>query len=135
MDHAVLRAPGGGHGCHWRADVQLLDPVFTESMDRSDCAAREDGWLRSKRSARPSRKKESCRYHFSRGCLWKGHCAGSFRFSGTLLLHILALIGLTDVTFIHAENQPREGDDVFFSAAAERISGIVIDQDQQVVAH
>jgi len=34
-----------------------------------------------------------------------------------------------------AENQAREEADVFFLAAAERIGGIVIDQDQQVVAH
>jgi FMN-dependent NADH-azoreductase len=72
----------------------------------------------------------------SRGAAYeKGTARGAFDFQEPYLLHILALIGLTDVTFIHAENQAREGDDVFFSAAAERISGIVIDQDQQVVAH
>jgi FMN-dependent NADH-azoreductase len=41
---------------------------------------------------------------------------------------ILGFIGLTDVTFIHAENQAREEAAVFFAAAAERIGGLVIDQ-------
>ncbi len=36
------------------------------------------------------------------------------------------------MTFIHAENQAREEAAVFFAAAAERIGGIAIDQDQQV---
>ena len=72
----------------------------------------------------------------SRGAAYeKGTARGAFDFQEPYLLHILAFIGLTDVTFIHAENQARDEADVFFSAAAERISGIVIDQDQQVVAH
>jgi FMN-dependent NADH-azoreductase len=71
----------------------------------------------------------------SRGAAYeKGTALGAFDFQEPYLLHILAFIGLTDVTFIHAENQAREEADVFFSAAAERIGGIVIDQDQQVVA-
>ena len=41
---------------------------------------------------------------------------------------ILGFIGLTDVTFVHAENQAREEAAVFFAAAAERIGGLVIDQ-------
>ena len=71
----------------------------------------------------------------SRGAAYeKGTAREAFDFQEPYLLHILAFIGLTDVTFIHAENQAREEADVFFSAAAERIGGIVIDQDQQVVA-
>jgi FMN-dependent NADH-azoreductase len=58
----------------------------------------------------------------------KGTARGAFDFQEPYLLQILAFVGLTDVTFIHAENQGREEADVFFSAAAERISGIVIDQ-------
>jgi FMN-dependent NADH-azoreductase len=46
------------------------------------------------------------------------------------LRHILGFIGLTDATFIHAENQAREDAAVFFAAAAERIGGIVIDQNK-----
>ena len=38
------------------------------------------------------------------------------------------------MTFIHAENQGREEAALFFAAAAECISEIAIDQDQQVVA-
>src|SRR5216684_1862380 len=71
----------------------------------------------------------------SRGAAYeKGTARGAFDFQEPYLLHILAFIGLTDVTFIHAENQAREEAALFFAAAAERISGIVIDQDQQVVA-
>jgi FMN-dependent NADH-azoreductase len=44
-------------------------PSSLISMDRSDCAAREDGWLRSKRPAGPSHKEESGHHHFARECL------------------------------------------------------------------
>jgi FMN-dependent NADH-azoreductase len=72
----------------------------------------------------------------SRGAAYeKGTARGAFDFQEPYLLHILAFIGLTDVTFIYAENQGREEADVFFSAALERIGEIVIDQNQQVVAH
>jgi hypothetical protein len=37
------------------------------------------------------------------------------------LRHIFGFIGLTDVTFIHAENQAREGAGPSFAAAAEEI--------------
>src|SRR5216684_303275 len=71
----------------------------------------------------------------SRGAAYeKGTARGAFDFQEPYLLHILAFIGLTDVTFIHAENQAREEAAVFFAAAAERVGGIVIEQDQQVVA-
>src|SRR6266404_8212100 len=53
-------------------------------MDRSGCAAGEDGRLRTKRPARPSRKKKGCRHHLPRVCLRKGHRERSFRFSRTL---------------------------------------------------
>jgi hypothetical protein len=59
----------------------------------------------------------------------------AFDFQEPYLFHILAVIGLTDVTFIHAENQGREEAALFFAAAAERIGEIAIDQDQQVIAH
>jgi FMN-dependent NADH-azoreductase len=69
------------------------------------------------------------------GAYEKGTAREAFGFQEPYLLHILAFIGLTDVTFIHAENQARAEADVFFSAAAERIGRIVINQDQQVVIH
>jgi FMN-dependent NADH-azoreductase len=65
----------------------------------------------------------------------KGTARGAFDFQEPYLLHIPAFIGLTDVTFIHAENQAREGAALFFAAAAERIGEISIDQDQQVIVH
>ena len=55
-------------------------------------------------------------------------------FQEPYLRHILGFIGLTDVTFIHAEKQAREEAAVFFAAAVERIGGIVTDQNRQVVA-
>ncbi len=71
----------------------------------------------------------------SRGAAYeKGTAREAFDFQEPYLLRVLAYIGLTDVTFVHAENQAYEKADVFFSAAAKRIGEIVIDQDQQVAA-
>jgi len=66
------------------------------------------------------------------GAYEKGTAKEAFDFQEPYLRHILGFIGLTDVTFIHAENQAREEAAIFFAAAAERIGGIVVDQDQQV---
>ncbi|PYV74261.1 MAG: hypothetical protein DMG97_09200, partial [Acidobacteria bacterium] len=69
----------------------------------------------------------------SRGSAYeKGTAREAFDSQEPYLRHILGFIGLTDVTFIHAENQAREEVAVFFAAAAERIGGLVIDQNQQV---
>jgi FMN-dependent NADH-azoreductase len=68
------------------------------------------------------------------GAYEKGTAMEAFDFQEPYLRHILGFIGLTDVTFIHAENQAREEAAVSFSAVAERIGGIVSDQNQQVVA-
>jgi FMN-dependent NADH-azoreductase len=71
----------------------------------------------------------------SRGSAYKkGTAREAFDFQEPYLRHILGFIGLTDVTFIHAENQAREEAALFFAAAAERIGGIVIEQNQQLVA-
>ena len=71
----------------------------------------------------------------SRGSAYeKGTAREAFDFQEPYLRHILGFIGLTHVRFIHAENQAREEAAVFFAAAAERIGGIVIEQNQQVVA-
>jgi FMN-dependent NADH-azoreductase len=71
----------------------------------------------------------------SRGSAYrKGTARQAFDFQEPYLRHILAFIGLTDVTFIHAENQACEESAVFFAAAAERIGGIVVEQNEQVVA-
>jgi FMN-dependent NADH-azoreductase len=64
----------------------------------------------------------------------KGTAREAFDFQEPYLLRVLAYIGLTDVTFVHAENQAFEEADVFFAAAAERIGEVVIDQSKQVVA-
>jgi FMN-dependent NADH-azoreductase len=72
----------------------------------------------------------------SRGSTYeKGTAREALDFQEPYLSYVLGVIGLTDVTFIHAENQGREEAALFFAAAAERISEIAIDQDQQVVAH
>jgi FMN-dependent NADH-azoreductase len=65
----------------------------------------------------------------------KGTAREAFDFQEPYLRHVLGFIGLTDVTFIHADNQAREEAAAFFEDAAERIGGIVIDQNQQVVAY
>ncbi len=71
----------------------------------------------------------------SRGSAYeKGTAREAFDFQEPYLRHILGFIGLTHVRFIYAENQAREEAAVFFADAAERIGGIVIDPNQQVVA-
>ena len=47
-----------------------------------------------------------------------------FDFQEPYLRHILGFIGLTDVTFIHAENQLREGAGASFAAAIEAIDKV-----------
>lgn len=66
------------------------------------------------------------------GAYEKGTATEAFDFQEPYLRHILGFIGLTDVTFIHAENQAREEAAVVFAAAAERIGRMVIDQNQAV---
>jgi FMN-dependent NADH-azoreductase len=67
------------------------------------------------------------------GAYEKGTAMEAFDFQKPYLRHILGFIGLTDVTFIHAEKQAGAEAAVSFAAVAERIGGIVIDQNQQVV--
>lgn len=68
------------------------------------------------------------------GAYEKGTAMEDFDFQEPYLRHILGFIGLTDVTFIHAENQAREEAATFFAATAERIGGIVSDQERQIAA-
>jgi FMN-dependent NADH-azoreductase len=48
-----------------------------------------------------------------------------FDFQEPYLRHIFGFVGLTDVTFIHAENQIGDGAGASFAAAAEQISQLV----------
>src|SRR5882672_157590 len=66
------------------------------------------------------------------GAYEKGTEMEDFDFQEPYLRHILGFIGLTDVTFIHAENQARAGGPAFLAATAERIGGIVSDQELQI---
>ena len=70
----------------------------------------------------------------SRGGAYQGSEREALDFQEPYLRVVFGYMGLTDVTFIHAENQAREEAAVFFAAAAERIGGLVIDQNQQVGA-
>lgn len=69
------------------------------------------------------------------GAYEKGTPREAWDFQEPYLRHILGFLGLTDVTFIHAENQSREGAGASLAAALERIGGIVTDQNLQVVTH
>src|SRR6267142_1753021 len=60
------------------------------------------------------------------GAYEKGTAREAFDFQEPWLRHVLGFIGLTDVTFIHAENQAREQAAVSFAAVAERIGRIVM---------
>ena len=66
------------------------------------------------------------------GAYGKGTPAEKFDFQEPYLRHILGFIGLTDVTFIHTENQSREGAGPLFVAAAEHVERLAAEQNQQV---
>ena len=68
------------------------------------------------------------------GAYEKGTAREAFDFQEPWLRHVLGFIGLTDVTFIHAENQAREQAAVSFAAVAERIGRIVMDENRQAAA-
>ncbi len=66
------------------------------------------------------------------GAYGKGTPAEKFDFQEPYLRHIFGFIGLTDVTFIHAENQAREEAGPHLAAAAEEIGRMAVEQSQQV---
>jgi FMN-dependent NADH-azoreductase len=59
------------------------------------------------------------------GAYEKGTPREKFDFQEPYLRHIFGFIGLTDVTFIHAENQAREGAAPSLAAALEQIGHVV----------
>jgi FMN-dependent NADH-azoreductase len=68
------------------------------------------------------------------GAYGKGTATEAFDFQEPYLRHILGFIGLTDVTFVHAENQLNERAAGSFAAAAERVKGIAAGQKEKAVA-
>ena len=66
------------------------------------------------------------------GAYGKGTPAEKFDFQEPYLRHIFGFIGLTDVTFIHAENQAREEAGPRLAAAEEEIGRLAVGQSQQV---
>jgi FMN-dependent NADH-azoreductase len=66
------------------------------------------------------------------GAYGKGSPAEKFDFQEPYLRHIFGFIGLTDVTFIHAENQAREQAGPRLAAVAEEIGHLAVEQRQQV---
>jgi len=68
------------------------------------------------------------------GAYEKGTAREAFDFQEPYLRHILGFIGLTDVAFIHAENQSRDQAAASLESAAERITGLLADQNRQAVA-
>jgi FMN-dependent NADH-azoreductase len=65
----------------------------------------------------------------------KGTSRETLDFQEPYLRHILGFVGLTDVTFIHAENQIREEAGAALAAAAKRIGAIVADHSPQAGTH
>ena len=66
------------------------------------------------------------------GAYPKGTPGEKFDFQEPYLRHIFGFIGLTDVTFIHAENQAREGAGPSLAAAADDIGRLAAEQSYQV---
>ncbi len=69
------------------------------------------------------------------GAYEKGTPTEAFDFQEPYLRHIFGFIGLTDVTFVHAENQSRDQAAASFEAAVGRITAVVADQNVHAVAH
>lgn len=69
------------------------------------------------------------------GAYTKGTAREASDYQEPYLRRILGFMGLTDVTFIHAENQAREDAGASLAAAAERISEFAADHNQQVLTH
>jgi FMN-dependent NADH-azoreductase len=67
------------------------------------------------------------------GAYEKGTARETWDFQEPYLRHILGFIGLTDVTFIHAENQGRENAAASFADAIKRIGGVVAEERQPVL--
>jgi FMN-dependent NADH-azoreductase len=68
------------------------------------------------------------------GAYEKGTATETFDFQVPYLRHILGFIGLTDITFIHAENQSRNEAAASLESAAGRITELLADQNRQAVA-
>src|SRR6266853_3681819 len=66
------------------------------------------------------------------GAYEKGTPSEKFDFQEPYLRHIFGFVGLTDVTFIHAENQAREGAGASLASAAEEIGRLATEQSLQV---
>jgi FMN-dependent NADH-azoreductase len=66
------------------------------------------------------------------GAYEKGTPAEKVDFQEPYLRHILGFIGLHDVSFIHAENQAREGAGPSLAAAAKHIGHLAAEQSHQV---
>jgi FMN-dependent NADH-azoreductase len=66
------------------------------------------------------------------GAYEKGTPTEKFDFQEPYLRHIFGFIGLTDVTFIHAENQGREGAGPSLAAAADEIGRLAAEQSHQL---
>jgi FMN-dependent NADH-azoreductase len=66
------------------------------------------------------------------GAYEKGTPSEDFDFQEPYLRHIFGFIGLTDVTFIHAENQLREAAGSSLNAALEQIGRVAAEQHHQL---
>jgi len=66
------------------------------------------------------------------GAYPKGTPGEKFDFQEPYLRHIFGFIGLTDVTFIHAENQGREGAAPSLAAAAHEIGRLAAEQSHEL---
>jgi FMN-dependent NADH-azoreductase len=66
------------------------------------------------------------------GAYEKGTPSEKFDFQEPYLRHIFGFIGITDVTFIHAENQLREGAGSSLAAVLEQIEQVAAEQRYQL---
>jgi FMN-dependent NADH-azoreductase len=68
------------------------------------------------------------------GAYEKGSARSAFDFQEPYLQHILGFIGLTDITFIHVENQASVQAPLSVATAGEQIEGIVAERGRRKVA-
>jgi FMN-dependent NADH-azoreductase len=69
------------------------------------------------------------------GAYKKGTPREAWDFQESYLRHILGFIGLTEVTFIHVENQGRENAAASFEEAIERIDAVLAEQNEPALTY
>jgi FMN-dependent NADH-azoreductase len=109
FEHDGGRAAGCRHDCDWRAHPQLCAFRSVESMDRPGRPRGSDGFFNPNGPQGLLAGKKAVVITSRGGSYRAGTPTAQYDYQQPYLRHILAFVGLTDATFIHAENQKPGG--------------------------